>query len=279
MSDNSKALAIVPRDITEFSSLADRFAKSTLIPSDLRAKPEDVFVTLLAGQELGLAPMASLRAIHVVKGKPILSADAMVAVVLGRGACEYFTCIEESDASVTYETKRTGAPHPQRSTWTMADAKRAKLDGGDNWTKYPRAMLKARCKAALARDVYPDVLAGCYEESEAAEFTREAASAPRPAIQPQAKEPDAIDVEVVERVVPWAAFCAEFGAPATASEDDIAEEWSKRLDCATAPEINEAIAPIGAALSKHKADARVAALRVRLTDMYKARLAELRGAA
>ena len=33
----------------------------------------------------------------------------------------------ESDASVTYETKRTGAPHSQRSTWTMADAKRAKL--------------------------------------------------------------------------------------------------------------------------------------------------------
>ena len=164
-----KALAIIPQTVDEAASLAARFAKASLLPPDLRGKEADVFVTIMAGSELGLPPMAALRGIHVVKGKPILSADTMVGVVLGRGVAKYFSCVDESDTSVTYETHREGAPKPQRMTWTAADAKRAGLDG-DNWRKYPRAMLKARCKAALARDVYPDVLAGCYEHDEANEI-------------------------------------------------------------------------------------------------------------
>src|SRR5678816_486140 len=153
--DTQKALSIVPRTVDEVRNLARMFAASSLLPVDLRGKEADVFVSIIAGQELGLPPMAALRGVHVVKGRPILSADTMVGVVLGRGVAEYFSCVNESPTSVTYETKRIGAPSPQRCTWTLEDAKRAGLHG-DNWTKYPRAMLKARCKAALARDVYPD---------------------------------------------------------------------------------------------------------------------------
>ncbi len=169
---NEKSLAIIPRTMQEVQTLADVFAKSSLLPDALRGKAADVFVSIMAGQELGLPPMAALRGVHVVQGKPILAADTMVAVVLGSGLCEYFVCIEDSQTSATYETKRKGAPTPQRCTWTVEDAKRAQLikDGG-NWQRHPRAMCKARAKAMLARDVYPDVLAGCYEEDEGREFT------------------------------------------------------------------------------------------------------------
>lgn len=166
---NVKALAIIPKSVDEAKGLARLFAASSLLPADLRGKEPDIFVSIIAGQELGLAPMAALRGVHVVKGKPILSADTMVGVVLSSGAAEYFSCIDETPTSVTYETKRRGAPKPQKCTWSMEDAKRAGLNG-DNWSKYPRAMLRARCKAMLARDVYPDVLAGCYTEDEAREF-------------------------------------------------------------------------------------------------------------
>lgn len=170
MSHDNKSLAIVPRTLDEVKVMAAQFAKSALLPPDLRGKEADVFVTILAGQELGIPPMAALRGIHVVKGKPVLSADLMVGVVLGRGIARYFRCVEESPTSVTYETLREGAPEAQRCTWAIEDARRAGLVDG-NWQKYPRAMLKARCKAMLARDVYPDVLAGCYEEDEAHEFS------------------------------------------------------------------------------------------------------------
>lgn len=185
-----KALAIVPRDVAEVRALSDALAKSNLLPPDLRGKAAEVFVTVLAGLELGMPPMAALRGIHVIKGKPVLSADAMVGVVLGRGVAKYFHCVVESDTEVTYETWREGAPEPKRGTWSIADAKRANLDG-DNWRKYPRAMLKARCKSWLARDVYPDILAGCYDESEADEI-RASCSAESHA--------DAQDAEIVDEV-------------------------------------------------------------------------------
>lgn len=177
---DTKSLAIIPRTADEARSLARSFSSSTLLPDAFRGKEADVFVQIMAGLELGLAPMASLRGLHVVKGKPILSADTMVALVLGSGLAEYFTCIEEDANHVIYETKRRGSP-AQKCTWSMEDAKRAGLDG-DNWRKYPRAMLKARCKAMLARDVFPDVLAGCYDESERDEVERAPRSAPTNAI-------------------------------------------------------------------------------------------------
>ena len=289
-SNTSNAITTMPTSLGEFSALADRFSKSSLIPADLRAKPEDVFVTLLAGHELGLAPMASLRAIHVVKGKPILSADAMVAIVLGRGACEYFICIEETDASVTYETKRVGAPRPIRATWTRRDAERAKLSGGDNWSKYPRAMLKARCKAGLARDVYPDVLAGCYEESEAQE------------VETNQAIPGAIDVQVVEKfdikasapsdppADSWPEFAGglagvvgDFGGidthPSQWNEDQITVAWAGMLRAKTKAEINAAVGPLAALMTKHaETSPRVAALQKKLGEAYKARAESFKAA-
>lgn len=172
----TKSLAIIPRSVDEARSLAELISKSSLISPDLRSKPADVFVQILAGQELGLSPMAAIRGVHIVQGKPVLSADTMVGVALGSGQAQYFSCVAETDTSVTYETQRKGSPAPQRCTWSMEDAKRAGL-GGNNWAKYPRAMLKARCKAMLARDVYPDVLAGCYDPDELADVV---VATPRP---------------------------------------------------------------------------------------------------
>jgi len=166
MSNETKALAIVPRSLAEVSSLAEVLAKSTLLPDALKGKAPDVVVQILAGQELGLAPMAAIRGVHIVQGKPVLSADTMVALVLGSGLCEHFSCIEDTEQRVTYETKRKGSPHVQKVSWSVEDTKKAGLNTKDNWRLYTRQMMKARCKAILARDVYPDVLAGVYDLDE-----------------------------------------------------------------------------------------------------------------
>lgn len=194
MSNDNKALAIIPRTIDEVRSLSKAFAQSSLLPDALRGKEADVFVSIMAGAELGLPPMVALRGVHVVKGRPVLAADTMVGIVLGSGLAEYFVCVEENANAVTYETKRKGSPHPQVCTWTMEDARAAGLIGGDNWKKYPRAMLKARCKAMLARDAYPDVLAGCYEPDEAREFTDRGPMTPPPPREREQVE----DAEVVD---------------------------------------------------------------------------------
>jgi hypothetical protein len=219
----SKALAIIPRSLPEVTDLAERFAKSSLIPSDLKNKAADVFVTLLAGQELGLSPMAALRSIHVVKGKPVLAADAMVGLVLASGLCDYFKPKAKTSTSVTYVTKRKGDTETEL-TYTIEDAKQAGITGGDNWRKYTRAMLSARCKAELARDVYPDVLAGVYETSEADEIRGAA-----PVAQLRTVEPEAVDAEIVEERTPFDADAIDAQMRACDHIDKlraIAGQWS-----------------------------------------------------
>ncbi len=188
MSDD-KALAIVPRTMSEVQSMAEVLSKSALIPDALKGKAPDVVVQILAGAELGLSPMASIRGVHIVSGKPILSADTMVGLVLASGLCEYFTQIEASITSVTFETKRKGSPAAQRCTWTMEDAKRAAVNAKDNWRTFPRQMLSARCRAELARSVFPDVLAGVYVPEEHVDV--------RPMAPPPAHV-DAVDAEFAD---------------------------------------------------------------------------------
>jgi hypothetical protein len=172
MSDSheTKALAIIPRTIDEATALAERLSKSSLLPKSMQGKMPDVLMTILAGQEMGLSPMASLRSFHVIEGKPVISADGMVAIVLGSGKAVYFRRFAESDTSVTYETLRVGDTKPRTCTWTREMVKLAGLNTKDNHRLYSRQMLAARAKAELARDVYPDVLAGCYVPDEAAEW-------------------------------------------------------------------------------------------------------------
>ncbi len=196
MSD--KALAIIPRNIAEVQTLSELISKSTLLPDALRGKLPDVIVSILAGAELGMPPMASIRGVHVVSGKPVLAADTMMGIVLGSGLAEYFTQVDASATSVTYETKRRGAPAPQRCTWTIDDAKRAGIYK-NTWLAYPRQMLAARAKAELARNAYPDVCAGVYDPDELGQAS--AVAAPPPYVVPEQREPDAIDAEIVDEAL------------------------------------------------------------------------------
>lgn len=202
--ESARALAVVPRSIEETASLAERLSQSSLLPAAMRGKMPDVLVTIMAGAEMGLPPMASLRAFHVLDGKPILSSDGMVAIIQGSGKCAYFDRVEESDTFVTYETHRVGAKSPRRCTWTIEMAKRAGLHLKDNWRLYPRAMLASRAKSELARDVYSDVLMGCYTDDEIEGSGGLANSTtPPPPQQPQpSKSLEIEDAEVIADNVP-----------------------------------------------------------------------------
>jgi hypothetical protein len=169
---------VAPTTVAELKELATIAINSGLLSRELQGKgAQAAFIIIATGMELGLSPMQALRGIHVVEGKPVLSADLLVALVKRSGACEYFRLVESTPERATYETLRKGEPKPTPLTWTMEDARRANLVGRQNWKAHPAAMLRARCAAALARAVYPDLLLGVYEESEGEEIA--AGAAPR----------------------------------------------------------------------------------------------------
>lgn len=158
-------MAFEPSDFRGAIELAKTLVASRLLPKSVQT-PEAAFTIIMTGRELGLTAMQSLRSIHVIEGKPTLSADLMLALVKKSADCEYFRLVESTDAVATYETKRRGEPCPTRMSFTIADAQRAQVTGKDNWRKYPAAMLRARAITALARAVYPDTAMGLYDPDE-----------------------------------------------------------------------------------------------------------------
>lgn len=165
MSGIQKVDPYTPSNMAEAEQLSVRLAQSALLPDGLRGKPGDVLVTLITGHELGLSPMQAIRGLHVVKGRAVMSADLAVALTKRHPSCRYFRVVASDDKAATYETLREGDPEPTRMTFTAEQARQAGL-GGDNWRKYPAAMLRARCSLALARAVYSDIMLGVYDPDE-----------------------------------------------------------------------------------------------------------------
>lgn len=162
----NEALTILPKDINEAKVLAKDLAVSSLLPAALRRKPEDVLVIVLTGAELGIAPMASARGIHVINGKAVFSADLMAGIALTSKPCEYLIVVESSPTVCTYRAKRKGAPSEVKMSFTIDEAKSAGLLTKDSWRHYPADMLRARALGRICRTVFPDVLHGCYVEGE-----------------------------------------------------------------------------------------------------------------
>ena len=60
--------------------LADALAKADgFVPRHLSGKPAAIAAVILTGVELGIGPMEAMRGIHVVEGKPTMSAEMMLA--------------------------------------------------------------------------------------------------------------------------------------------------------------------------------------------------------
>jgi hypothetical protein len=127
--------------------------------------PEDALMRMATGRELGLGFMTSIRLIYNINGKTGLDASLMLALCLRNPICEDFECVETTDTIATFIAKRRGKKAVKLS-FTIEDARRAKLADKDIYKAYPPAMLRARCIAALSRLVFPDIVAGLYTRDE-----------------------------------------------------------------------------------------------------------------
>jgi hypothetical protein len=154
-----------PQTLQEAMQLSNSLAMSTLLPTDLTKNPSNVLLMIMSGRDLGLTATQSIRGIHIIKGRPTLSADLTIAVCQKSGLCEYFICVSSDEKEAVYETKRRGM-QPKKLSYTIAEAQRANLISRDTWRLYPAQMLRARCVTGLARMIYSDLLFGCYEYDE-----------------------------------------------------------------------------------------------------------------
>ena len=115
-------------------------------------------VKVLAGQEIGIGPVAAMVGIHVVDGKPTFSARLMASLVKRSGRYTYrVTTMSEQECTIEfYEDKELAGV----STFTMKDAETAGLKGKPVWKAYPRNMLFARAMSNGFNWYTPDLSNG-----------------------------------------------------------------------------------------------------------------------
>ncbi len=136
--------------------IAKSLANTSFVPASLRGKPQDVTAAILAGQELGLQPMASLRSMDVIQGTPALRAHAMRGLVQSHG--HSVQVLESTPELCRMRGRRKGENEWQEVTWTFERAEKLGLVGKSEWKKQSQTMLSARATGEICRLIAADVL-------------------------------------------------------------------------------------------------------------------------
>lgn len=194
MEDN--ALTTQSRSLSygEIERIGKAFVASAMFGKDVN-RVSIAITKIMAGQELGIAPFAAMRAIHIIEGTATLSANTMAGMVKSSGRYDYTVVDKSTDRCVIDFFEIRGGKRIKLGTETfdVSEARSADLldpecteapdkhavrqvsrynkwrrqnetvEGclcKDNWKKYPKAMMFARCMSNGVRTYCPDVFNG-----------------------------------------------------------------------------------------------------------------------
>ena len=178
----SKALALrrqpVPvleiRTLADVMELAERLAKSELVPKEYRGKPENILVAVQMGAEVGLKTMQALQSIAVINGRPSLWGDAGLAIVMAHPDFEWIKEADDLEKQVASCTIKRRGLEPVLRTFSQAEADAvsvAERDAQGNvrwgklseravWKSYKKRMRQMRARWWAMKDTFPDALKG-----------------------------------------------------------------------------------------------------------------------
>lgn len=145
--------------------MADVFLQSGLLPSSIKT-PAAAVTIIAKGRELGIPALYALSKISIIGGKPACEAELMLAMIYRDHGDNAVIPVETDATHCTMQYKRRGWSEYRTHSFTIEEARAAKLTGKDTWQGYPAAMLRARCISALARIGFPDTLGGMYTPEE-----------------------------------------------------------------------------------------------------------------
>jgi hypothetical protein len=114
---------------------------------------------IIIGRGLGLTDFDAMTGLHIIKGKAVLAANLMAAAIKRAGKYDYRATVNDTVCEITFfqRTDTRAWEEIGATSFSMEDARRAQL-GGDNWRKYPRNMLFARCISNGYKAFCPDAL-------------------------------------------------------------------------------------------------------------------------
>ena len=162
--------------LTTFDELwrfSNMIVRAKLAPKQFET-PEAIMVAVQLGMEVGLSPMSALQNICVINGIPSIYGDGAMALVRASPQCEYVKeWIEgEGQNMIAYcVSKRKGDPEEHKTSFSVEDAKVAKLWGKNAvWQQNPKRMLMFRARGFNLRDSFADVLKGLKTAEEVEDY-------------------------------------------------------------------------------------------------------------
>lgn len=162
--------------LDEVQKMATAIVQGGLFPH--LKSPQAALSLMLLCQAEGLHPMHAVQRYHVVQGRPVMRADAMLAAFQQAGGRVEWHKRDNAAVAATFSHPSGGSC---RVEWTIEQAKSAGLTGKEVWRQYPRQMLTARVISEGIRTVYPGVCMGIYTPEEVEDFdTRAVSPAPAP---------------------------------------------------------------------------------------------------
>lgn len=149
-------------DLDQAWKLAAALMQSYLLPASLTKNPKatqaNVTLILFYGAELGLPPMQSIQEIYVVNGRPMLSGRLWLAKV--REAGHKVEKLVHTAQECTIKITRGDTGEEWEETFTIEDARIAKLDKKDTYLQHPKRMLLWRAVSNCATGICPEVAMG-----------------------------------------------------------------------------------------------------------------------
>jgi hypothetical protein len=135
-----------------------------LLPDGIH-NPAQALLIFEQAAALGIPPITGLSQIHVIKGKPTMSAGLMSGLIRKAGH-KLRVWVDGEGEEMTAYAELIRADDPDfafKAKFSIKDAKAAGLYPGksdSNWQKYTRPMLKARVTSEIAREGATDVFLG-----------------------------------------------------------------------------------------------------------------------
>lgn len=276
-------MAVVPRSIEEIWRVSKMVVVGGLAPQSLvgfgdKAKSGDdavsaVSIAIMFGAELGLPPMAALRSMAVINGRPALYGDGLVSVIRRSGKAAYIRMGYDEKAKAGFcEAKRMDTGEELRVEFSEADARQAGLwsdqpkvrrngrngpyetDNDSPWYRHPKRMMQWRATGFCLRNLFADVLAGVltddeareasggyvdYEDVEPAPAVSAPGAPPAPPAPPPAPEPEPDELDETDNSdSPYDSDYPD--EPPFETPEDLfkrAEKWGKNINDADALEI------------------------------------------
>lgn len=154
--------------ITDVQRIGNIFAASGYF-TDAREVAQAA-VKIMAGEELGIPPVAAMMGINIIKGKVALGGNLIASRIRAHGFDFIHKQFDNSACVLTF-LGRKGDPNIGKgmvgsrpvigeSSFTMEDAKTAQVTGNEHYKKNPRNMLFNRAISNGAKWYTPEVFAG-----------------------------------------------------------------------------------------------------------------------